>query len=150
MSMFTNYENIPSTYIPNNITPVCIKHPVLKRPCEEYNLKGELIGFSWKYMDTIVLEFTTCGRVLYDEGIYEDAETYLEGKKFNLKFYNFRYEMIFEDEVPASVVLRYYLSEDLRKLLIPNTYSMSVTLIDEENDVKQTLLDSNVLKFFII
>lgn len=149
MSMFENYTNIPRCYTPNNIIETPIEHPVFKYPLMEYDLKGNLIGFSWHYYDTIILEFLTCGNVYYDEGVAEDAETYLKGKLFSLKIYNFRYELIFEDLIPASNVVKYVLSEKLRKMLIPNTYSMSVTLIDEENDVQQTLLDGNVLKIFV-
>ena len=150
MSMFNNYKNIPNDYIPNNIKPPEYYHPEVKYPLEEYNAKGELIGFSWKYFDTIVLEFITCGNVLYDDGSYEDAKTYLEDKKFNIKFYNFRYEEIYSDTVDSSAYFRYFVDkEELRSILIPGTYSMSVTLIDEENNVVETLLDSNVLKIMI-
>lgn len=149
MSMFNNYKNIPNDYIPNNITPPDYYHPAVKYPLEEYNAKGELIGFSWKYLDTIILEFITCGNVLYDDGIYEDAETYMDGKKLNIKFYNFRYEEIYSVDILSSAHFKYYIDDELRNLLIPGTYSMSVTLIDEVNEVTETLLDSNVLKIFI-
>lgn len=149
MSMFNNYQNIPVEYVPNNIKPPDYYHPAVKFPLEEYDIRGNLIGFSWKYLDTIVLEFTTTGNVLYDDGIAEDADLYLENKKFSIKVYNFRYEEMFEDVVEASNYLKYYIPTKLKEMLIPGTYSMSVTLIDEENDVVQTLLDSNILKIFI-
>ena len=150
MSMFNNYKNIPNDYIPNNIKPPEYYHPAPKYPLEEYNAQGELIGFSWKYLDTIILEFITCGNVLYDDGAAETADLYLEGKKFQITFYNFRYEEIFSDTVDSSAYFRYYVDKDeLRNLLIPGNYSMSVTLIDEENNIRETLLDSNVLKIMI-
>lgn len=149
MSMFNNYQNIPKEYVPNNIKPPDYYHPAVKFPLEEYDIRGNLIGFSWKYLDTIILEFITTGNVLYDDGIAEDADVYLTDKKFSIKFYNFRYEEIFKDEVESTNYLKYYISDKLKNLLIPGTYSMSVTLIDEENDVVETLLDSNILKIFI-
>ena len=56
MAMFNNYKNIPDSYVPNNINPPPYYNPTVKFPLEEYDLRGNLIGFSWKYMDTILLK----------------------------------------------------------------------------------------------
>lgn len=52
MGMFSSYENINPNYQPNNFKPApqCRPEDKLKpcrpdRPYEEYNAKGELIGY---------------------------------------------------------------------------------------------------------
>ncbi len=148
--MFKNYRYIPSDYIPNNIQDPKLVHPVIKLPLEEYNAKGEFIGYSWRQGDTILLQFTTEGEVLFhNPDIAEDAETYFEGKKFLIEIMNFKYEVIYQEEVIADADLHYYLPPDLIKILIPNTYSLQVTVIDEENDVRHTLLDRRDIRIFV-
>ena len=63
--------------------------------------------------------------------------------------YNFRYEEIYSEEMASSASFKYIIGDDLRVLLKPGTYSMSVTLIDEDDNIEQTLLDANILKIFI-
>ena len=80
MARFDSYLNTPSSYVPNNKDTVLESvNDIIKYPTEEYNAKGELVGYSWNYGDSIILEFLTEGIVLYDNVTYEDAETYLGG-----------------------------------------------------------------------
>lgn len=69
--MFSNYQNIVPSYTPNNIVCSTIVgksytklDPVkASKPYEEYNSKGELIGYSWRYGETLNLEFNIEGEI---------------------------------------------------------------------------------------
>lgn len=71
MGMFLNYENIESNYVPNNLVrsygigkSYTKLDPIqASKPYEEYNSKGELIGYSWRYGESINLEFNIDGEV---------------------------------------------------------------------------------------
>ena len=74
MNMFTNYQNIANNYVPNNL--VCSfpggksytkLDPVkASKPYEEYNTKGELIGYSWYQGETLNLEFNIDGEIVVE------------------------------------------------------------------------------------
>ncbi len=59
MSMFSNYENLDSSYQPNNRNKAM---PEVRvgfddgLPHKAYNLCGEFIGYSWNYGDTLILD----------------------------------------------------------------------------------------------
>ena len=111
--------------------------------------------FSFQLQNQPYLEMIDKAEICWNFGdevlLQIPLEVYLNtGDYLNLKIYNFRYEEIFSDTVDSSAYFRYYVDKDeLRNLLIPGNYSMSVTLIDEENNIRETLLDSNVLKIMI-
>lgn len=71
--MFLNYQNV-SNYVPNNMTCACQRgksytklDPVTKgKPYEEYDVKGNLIGYSWYEGETVNLEFNIDGEVLVE------------------------------------------------------------------------------------
>lgn len=71
MGMFLNYHNIADNYTPNNLVcsfPVGKSYTKLdpieaSKPYEEYNAKGELIGYFWHYGETINLEFNIDGEI---------------------------------------------------------------------------------------
>lgn len=101
MGMFTNYENIANNYIPNNLIssfPVGKSYTKLdpiqaSKPFEEYNTKGELVGYSWYHGETINLEFNIDGEVVVESDaiVYTVAgatpSTTTEGK-VNQRAYN--------------------------------------------------------------
>ena len=71
MGMFLNYHNISDNYVPNNL--IC-EYPKVttesklapieaSRPFEEFNVKGELIGYFWRYGETLNLEFNIDGEI---------------------------------------------------------------------------------------
>ena len=68
MGMFLNYQNIANSY-PNNLVnafpscDICSKLNPLEasKPYEEYNIKGDLIGYFWRYGETLNLEFDIDG-----------------------------------------------------------------------------------------
>jgi len=71
MSMFLNYHDIADNYTPNNLIKAfpqklndCKLDPVdASKPYEDYNVKGELIGYFWRYGETLNLEFNIDGEV---------------------------------------------------------------------------------------
>ena len=149
-NMFISYDRIPDNYIPDNMhIPNNDLYVPQQRPLEEYNAKGEFIGFSWHHNDHIILQFVTTGIVKYDNEYYESAEDYLKDKVFEINLYNFRYECISTTIIESSADLTLALEDDLALSLVPGIYYMSVTLVDEEHNVRQTLLDYDTLKFIV-
>lgn len=71
MGMFLNYKDIAKNYVPNNLVcsfPVGKSYTKLdpvqaSKPYEEYNAKGELIGYFWRYGETLNLEFNIDGEI---------------------------------------------------------------------------------------
>ena len=62
-NMFVNYDNINKLYQPNNMSNMTKAKCITKLPYEEYNTKGELIGYYWYYGDTVNLEFDIYGEL---------------------------------------------------------------------------------------
>lgn len=69
--MFLNYHNIADNYVPNNLI-TAFPNQVLdsklysvtaSKPYEEYDAKGNLTGYFWRYGDTLNLEFNIDGEV---------------------------------------------------------------------------------------
>ena len=71
MGMFLNYQNIADNYMPNNLMKAFpTKMNISKldpleasKPFEEYNVKGELIGYFWRQGETLNLEFNIDGEI---------------------------------------------------------------------------------------
>lgn len=71
MGMFLHYQNVADNYTPNNIKrsfPVGKSYTKLdpvkaSKPYEEYNAKGELIGYFWHYGEVLNLEFNIDGEI---------------------------------------------------------------------------------------
>lgn len=71
MGMFLNYHSIADNYVPNNLINafpnklnISKLDPVeASKPFEEYNAKGELIGYFWRYGETLNLEFNIDGEI---------------------------------------------------------------------------------------
>lgn len=82
MGMFLNYDNIAKNYTPNNL--ICSfpsgksytkLFPVqASKPYEEYNKQGDLIGYFWRYGETLNLEFNIEGEITVES----DAIVYIE------------------------------------------------------------------------
>ena len=77
-NMFTNYENLDSTYVPNNINKKIEKQLILddEIPKAEYDIFKQIVGYSWSYGDTFSIRYTVA-RPIYVEGdaiIYHDNE----------------------------------------------------------------------------
>lgn len=99
--MFLNYQNIASNYTPNNITcsfPVGQSYTKLdpvkaSKPYEEYNVKGELVGYFWHYGESLNLEFNIDGEIAVESDalIYEQSGAHPTDNtigKLNQRAYN--------------------------------------------------------------
>ena len=75
MGMFLNYHNIADNYKPNNLIctfPVGRSYTKLdpvqaSKPYEEYDSKGNLIGYFWHYGETLNLEFNIDGEITVED-----------------------------------------------------------------------------------
>lgn len=74
-NMFTNYNNIDPSYVPNNMHTICKKpqsytklDPLkLSKPYELYNAKNELEGYFWHHGENIVLDFSIFGEITVED-----------------------------------------------------------------------------------
>lgn len=151
MSMFTNYNLTPKDYIPNNLHMDDRIPPKPKYPLIAYNSFDEPVGFTWNYGDTVWLEFTTTGNVTYEDGEIdgveaghtEDAEMYLNGKKFKVLVYDFRYNVVAWCECDAAPNVKVLSDSFYPCSLVPGVYHLKLTLVDESNNSLITLIDNN-------
>ncbi len=118
-------------------------------PLEMYNINNELIGFGWNQGDPIVLEFVVTGQVMYDDGTYVDAETYLKNKNYQFELFNFRYEKVFETVTNSNNIIDINIGSELSAKLYKGMYYGKLTLLDKDNKVSQTLADNDVCKFYV-
>ena len=77
MSLFTNYDNISDTYIPNNLVlsaPSPRKIFDYDPPYNEYNIKGNFTGYSWHYGESFDLTLQINKTVYVEESalIYDE------------------------------------------------------------------------------
>lgn len=147
MNIFEKFDTSPSLYTAS-LEGGMLKYShigepssyIVKRPLEQYNSKDELIGYTWNYGDSVLLEFETTGTVTFEEdGVYMEAKDYLEGKFFHLDIYDFRYELVFHTEVPAHelthITIIYDEKDFTNKLrLTRGNYKMKLTLIEKDDD----------------
>ena len=105
-NMFTNYNNIDPSYIPNNMHLVSNKvksytklDPIkLSKPYELYNAKNELEGYFWYHGENIILDFSIDGEITLENDalIYSNkgeyptnlTEGYIGQKAYNTADYN--------------------------------------------------------------
>lgn len=105
MGMFTNYENLNELYRPNNLSLkvtvpksyTALDPTIASRPYEEYDVKGELIGYSWTYGEVLNLEFNIDGEISvsndsiiyknYNQTPLENTVGYIGQKAYNIVDY---------------------------------------------------------------
>lgn len=144
-NMFKNFIDIPTDYSPNNECQLIPDREISKLPIEVYNAKNELIGFTWNYGDSIVLEFITTGTVEYDDTrTYEDASTYLSDKTMTITISNNRYQEVISQDIVADTKVRFIIDDELSKLFLRGTYYCDLKLKDDSG-VIQTLFNGGCL-----
>lgn len=136
MSMFDNYNNLPNNYLPNNTNQKLVDNRLPRKPLAEYNVYNQLVGYSWSYGDSVILEFTTSGTVVDDKkDVYMTAEEYLKGKHYKLEILNFKFNVIYTKVQLAEKTTTFIISkEDSAEYLTRGTYSCRLTLVDNENN----------------
>ena len=163
-NQFMNYELTPTDYIPNNTTQENKVYQSPKLPHIAYNFAGNPIGYTWNYGDSIILEFKTSGNVVYEnqdvlssasdkyDGFTEDAETYLEGKKFQLLMYDSRYNLVAHCEADAAPTVRILSDNFYPSTVVPGVYRLKLILKDETNKdstLRYTLLNGDEFLIYI-
>lgn len=99
--MFLNYQNIADNYVPNNLInafpsktlPTKLDPCTAGKPYEEYNVKGELIGYFWRQGETLNLEFGIDGEITIEPDAivyktYGQCPTTRTMGKINQRAYN--------------------------------------------------------------
>ena len=157
MDQFINYEMTPKNYVPNNLQQNSKIPPKPKIPLDCYNFKGEPIGITWNYGDSIILEFSTTGNVTYEwgekygveAGFTEDAETYLQGKKFQALLFDSRYNLVAQCETEAAPIVKILSDNFYPDSVVPGTYRLKFTLVDETSNTRYTLINADDLVIYI-
>lgn len=100
MGMFTNYHNIADNYVPNNLikayptkcVPTKLDPVEASKPYEDYNAKGDLCGYFWRYGESINLEFNLDGEITVESDAIiltvAGAVPSTVGAKINQRAYN--------------------------------------------------------------
>ena len=128
---FDGYNSVPKNYSPNNMGELLPNREIETPPMEVYNAEGKLVGFTWKYGDTIRLTFYTEGTVELDDGTFMTAEDFLKNKTFKLVFYNHRYDVIFKTVANASVKTSFIITPEIStEIFKRGIYYCSLTLTE--------------------
>ena len=142
MGMFDSYETLNNNYVPQNKKPIppcspenSVFEPLRPRkPYEEINAKGELIGYYWYYGDTVNLDFTIEG------DIYGSVESFLQDKVIRIELYNFRGELITFKTFEGSTNVIFPIDEELSKKLVKGTYTCSLSVLNSLTGMNKTLI----------
>lgn len=147
MGMFDNYDNLYQNNVPCNVRPNTQQPSIpetkldpikTKMPYEDYNVKGELIGYWWHYGDTINLEFNIEGEMVVEgENVWVDATDYLVDKEIIVTLYNFRHEIITQKRFNGSTTVIFPIDRELSKQLVKGVYYASLSI--SKNDLNDTL-----------
>lgn len=159
IDMFSNYQNIPENYTPNNL------HKEFKKPCsytkldsdkttlpyELYNAKGELEGYFWYQGNTINLEFNIDGEIVDETGkgtgSYIPANDYLAGKVATISIYDFRMNIIEYRTYPASPTINFIINKELSDKMNKGVYYCSLIISDD--NTHETIFDTSDCKFLV-
>lgn len=132
MSMFENYNNDLTDYVPNNLSYRGKKIYPYPIPYTEYNVEGDIVGYYWYYGDTVNLVFEINGETTIEDRLeYVDASDTVEGMKAKIDIYNFRYENIYSYTTDASTEITLSIGKDLSDKMIKGIYYITLTLMDE-------------------
>lgn len=100
MDMFQNYNNLPTSYIPNNQDCYMNDNRLPHKPMGVYDSMNRLIGYSWVYGDGITLEFTVQGTVSDDITLkYTWASDFLTGKTVVFNLFNNRHDIVMSKQI---------------------------------------------------
>lgn len=154
-NMFDSYDSINGSFnsctnfpkiSPNEKLEPC--KPIL--PYEEYNDKGELIGYYWHYGDAITLEFNIEGEVtLLDNNLYTTTNDFMLNKNISIIFYDFRNTLIYQKDYspedikdnPTKII--FDIDENLSKtLFLKGVYYCSFVIWDGDG-LRKTLFSQS-------
>ena len=157
--IFSNYQNIPVDYIPDNMTEhLKLKEKSMKlvsclvnKPYEMINIKNELIGYSWNYGDTLSLHFQLIGdfditsnNPIYfigDDNLPENqekeiisAEEFIQGSTVDILIKNFRNEIVTNiSHAEPSTDIKLDITKDFYDKLYRGIYYVNIRVIKGKN-----------------
>lgn len=159
MDMFTNYQNLNPSYIPDNMSSIA-KTPFSytklctaehTKPYELYNAKGELEGYYWYYKNTIILDFLIDGEVLDIDGNgtgeYVSADEYLMDKTATLTIFDFRMQPIHQVNKAAKPELSFEINTELSERMLRGIYYCSLDISNSKSH--ETIFSANDCKFLV-
>ena len=104
-SMFSNFNNIDTTYQPNPFQPkyptnCCTNNATPASPNKPYEIlsadKSRVVGYFWYYGNSVDLIFDVVGEITSEStNKYIDASDTIAVTTLTATFYNFRYEPVF-------------------------------------------------------
>lgn len=166
-TIFDNYQNLNQEYIPNNLPncPPKVKcseesklEPCLpNKPYEQYDAKGNLIGYWWYYGNTITLDFDITGEVTYEgNDKYLTPDEFLKDKEIKLEVFNFRFEKIFSKvynykmmkQEDGRIAVIFDILPDLANQLVKGIYYVSLT-VWKEGELVDTIFGTDNATFTI-
>ena len=114
----------------NNIPPK-LKPYYYPDPINVYNIKGELIGYSWNYGDNVELSIYLNNTVLHtDEERLDLFEIYLDNKEVEVNFISNRGDLKYTFYVKANLVTKLKLNYSEETMIKRNTYKCTLVLIN--------------------
>lgn len=122
MGMFDNYPS-PPDYIPNNMIKVLPtpEAPPDTLPRPEYNIVGKLIGYSWRYRDTVEITYKV------DEYIKESANTMLA----EVSILSHNREKLHTFDLIGDEEISFVIDKELSEKLIRGNYYITFKLYDD-------------------
>ena len=87
--MFDSYSNLSDIYVPDNTTNqqntfIVFNDSTVKK---EYNVKGDFVGYSWNYGDTVSFGVSMSKKVMVEEDaiVYEESGEYPDSSTVGIK-----------------------------------------------------------------
>ena len=155
IDMFSNYESLSDSYIPNNLSKAHCKvesytklNPLdTSKPYELYNAKNELEGYFWNYGNAVTLDFTIDGNVILDDTTYIEAVDFLKDKLYTIKLYDFRFKEIHTQVGQASTNIILTIDKELSKKFVKGIYYCSLEISGK--DFNETLFSPQDCKLLV-
>ena len=111
-------------------------------PINTYNLKGELIGYTWNYGDAIELSIHLNNTILHSDKKHLDLfEKYLSDKEVEINFIDMRGEVKYTFYAPASLHTKLKLNYSDETLIERNEYKCTLVLINPYDLSRINLLE---------
>ena len=115
----------------------CDNIKTTRLPYISYDSNGSPDGYFWYYGDEVVLKFHFTGTVTDTENLtYQTVDEFFSGKTANIKIYDFRGEVWYEKNVPASSDMSFAITNDDSHKLVPGVYTCRICVY--ENEILQT------------
>ena len=100
-------------------------------PINIFNIKGDLVGYSWNYGDSVELSIYLNNTVLHSDKNHLDLfEKYLDGKEVEVNFTDMRGNVVYTFYTPAKLHTTLKLNYSEETMIERNEYKCSLVLIN--------------------